>query len=126
VDQLDLLADYVDAGNYARTCLYLTSTSAYLPEPDDHLVLVKARHQPLGILSRHQAFCTLAWHPQRATYFMLKISTRLYPVRFYSLCPPKVLFENQKAHSAILLGGHVLSSRIASMLSNVVLLCFVR
>jgi len=46
VDQLDLLADYVDAGNYARTCLYLTSTSAYLPEPDDHLVLVKARHHP--------------------------------------------------------------------------------
>ena len=46
VDQLDLLADYVDAGNYARTCLYLTSTSAYLPEPDDHLVLVKARQQP--------------------------------------------------------------------------------
>ena len=43
VDQLDLLADYVDSGNYARTCLYLTSTSAYLPEPDDHLVLVKAR-----------------------------------------------------------------------------------
>ena len=43
VDQLDLLADYVDAGNYSRTCLYLTSTSAYLPEPDDQLVLVKAR-----------------------------------------------------------------------------------
>ena len=47
VDQLDLLADYVDAGNYARTCLYLTSTSAYLPEPDDHLVLVKVRRQKL-------------------------------------------------------------------------------
>ena len=41
VDQLDLLGEYVDAGNYNRTCLYLTSTSAYLPEPDDQLVLVK-------------------------------------------------------------------------------------
>ena len=43
VDQLDLLGDFVDAGNYSRTCLYLTSTSAYLPEPDDQLVLVKAQ-----------------------------------------------------------------------------------
>jgi 26S proteasome regulatory subunit N1 len=43
VDQLDLLSEYVDGGNYSRTCLYLTSTSAYLPEPDDRLVLVKVR-----------------------------------------------------------------------------------
>ena len=43
MDQLDLLSEYVDSGNYSRTCLYLTSTSAYLPEPDDRLVLVKVR-----------------------------------------------------------------------------------
>lgn len=43
VDQLDLLAEHVDAGNYNRTCLYLTSTSSYLPQPDDRTVLVKAR-----------------------------------------------------------------------------------
>lgn len=44
VDQLDLLAEHVDASNYTRTCLYLTSTSSYLPQPDDRNVLVKARH----------------------------------------------------------------------------------
>ena len=35
VDQLDLLADHVGMHNYERTCLYLTSCSSYLPEPDD-------------------------------------------------------------------------------------------
>ncbi|MEW5318423.1 MAG: hypothetical protein WDW38_009646 [Sanguina aurantia] len=39
VDRLDLLAEHVDAKNYSRTCLYLTSCCSYLPEPDDALVL---------------------------------------------------------------------------------------
>ena len=43
MDQLDLLAEHVDASNYSRTCLYLTSTSSYLPQPDDRTVLVKVR-----------------------------------------------------------------------------------
>lgn len=41
MDQLDLLAEHVDGRNYSRTCLYLTSTSSYLPQPDDRTVLVK-------------------------------------------------------------------------------------
>lgn len=32
-------AEHVDAKNYSRTCLYLTSCCSYLPEPDDALVL---------------------------------------------------------------------------------------
>ena len=39
VEELGWLQQYVDADNYRRTCLYLTSTSAYLPEPDDQAVL---------------------------------------------------------------------------------------
>lgn len=35
VEDLDLLVDNVDATNYKRTCLYLTSASSYLPGPDD-------------------------------------------------------------------------------------------
>uniref|UniRef100_A0A0D9WTR5 26S proteasome non-ATPase regulatory subunit 2 homolog n=1 Tax=Leersia perrieri TaxID=77586 RepID=A0A0D9WTR5_9ORYZ len=35
VEKLDLLVNYVDDTNYKRTCLYLTSSSKYLPAPVD-------------------------------------------------------------------------------------------
>ncbi|KAG2434205.1 hypothetical protein HXX76_007931 [Chlamydomonas incerta] len=39
VESLDLLEAHVDEKNFGRTCLYLTSCCAYLPEPDDAAVL---------------------------------------------------------------------------------------
>ncbi|KAJ8511353.1 hypothetical protein OPV22_001787 [Ensete ventricosum] len=39
VEDLDLLVEHVDATNYKRACLYLTSSSSYLPSPDDLLAL---------------------------------------------------------------------------------------
>ena len=39
VEQLGWLEQHVDEGNYVRTCLYLVSTCAYLPEADDRTVL---------------------------------------------------------------------------------------
>ncbi|KAL6603546.1 hypothetical protein ACP70R_043907 [Stipagrostis hirtigluma subsp. patula] len=39
VEDLDLLVEHVDATNYKRACLYLTSSSKYLPAPDDMLAL---------------------------------------------------------------------------------------
>ncbi|XP_062229712.1 26S proteasome non-ATPase regulatory subunit 2 homolog A-like isoform X2 [Phragmites australis] len=39
VEDLDLLVEHVDATNYKRACLYLTSSSKYLPSPDDMLAL---------------------------------------------------------------------------------------
>ena len=39
MDQLAWLEQHVDLGNYVRTCLYLVSTCAYLPEADDRAVL---------------------------------------------------------------------------------------
>lgn len=39
VEDLDLLAEHVDSTNYKRACLYLTSSSSYLPSPDDILAL---------------------------------------------------------------------------------------
>ncbi|KAG1355160.1 hypothetical protein COCNU_07G012720 [Cocos nucifera] len=39
VEDLDLLIEHVDATNYKRACLYLTSSSSYLPSPDDVLAL---------------------------------------------------------------------------------------
>ncbi|XP_006656439.2 26S proteasome non-ATPase regulatory subunit 2 homolog A-like [Oryza brachyantha] len=39
VENLDLLVKHVDSTNYKRTCLYLTSSSKYLPAPDDTLAL---------------------------------------------------------------------------------------
>uniref|UniRef100_A0A0D3H594 26S proteasome non-ATPase regulatory subunit 2 homolog n=1 Tax=Oryza barthii TaxID=65489 RepID=A0A0D3H594_9ORYZ len=39
VEKLDLLVKHVDSTNYKRTCLYLTSSSKYLPAPDDMLAL---------------------------------------------------------------------------------------
>ncbi|XP_020598816.1 26S proteasome non-ATPase regulatory subunit 2 homolog A-like [Phalaenopsis equestris] len=39
VEDLDLLVEHVDSTNYKRTCLYLTSSSSYLPSPDDVLAL---------------------------------------------------------------------------------------
>ena len=54
VDQLGWLEQYVDAQNYARTCLYLASCCSYLPEADDRAVLhaafsiyMKARAPPV-------------------------------------------------------------------------------
>ena len=38
VEQLDLLPQYVDEKNHARTCMYLVSCCNYLPEPDDQKV----------------------------------------------------------------------------------------
>lgn len=39
VEDLDLLVEHVDSTNYKRTCLYLTSSSRFLPSPDDTLAL---------------------------------------------------------------------------------------
>ncbi|KAG8095291.1 hypothetical protein GUJ93_ZPchr0012g21808 [Zizania palustris] len=39
VEDLDLLVDHVDSTNYKRACLYLTSSSKYLPAPDDMMAL---------------------------------------------------------------------------------------
>ncbi len=39
VEKLDWLGRHVDAANAGRTCLYLTSCCAYLPEADDMAVL---------------------------------------------------------------------------------------
>lgn len=39
VEDMDQLLQHVNEGNYARTCLYLTSAAAYLAEPDDSAVL---------------------------------------------------------------------------------------
>lgn len=39
VDDMAQLLQHVNEGNYARTCLYLTSAAAYLAEPDDSAVL---------------------------------------------------------------------------------------
>lgn len=39
VERLELITDFVDDKNYARTCLYLVSCCNYLQEPDDVIVL---------------------------------------------------------------------------------------
>ncbi|KAK8449093.1 hypothetical protein SEVIR_7G160503v4 [Setaria viridis] len=39
VEDLDLLVEHVDTTNYKRACLYLTSSSKFLPAPDDMLAL---------------------------------------------------------------------------------------
>ncbi|CAL5199642.1 unnamed protein product [Lathyrus oleraceus] len=39
VEDLDMLKEYVDKTNFKRTCLYLTSSARYLPEPNDMKVL---------------------------------------------------------------------------------------
>mmetsp|Transcript_16474 Transcript_16474/g.49335 ORF Transcript_16474/g.49335 Transcript_16474/m.49335 type:complete len:898 (+) Transcript_16474:187-2880(+) len=44
VEQLPVLLQYVDATNFGRCCLYLVSTCAYLPPPDDMEVLLQAFH----------------------------------------------------------------------------------
>lgn len=41
-EKLEWLVQHVDAKNYARTCLYLTSCCAYLPEDDDSKVMQTA------------------------------------------------------------------------------------
>ncbi|OAY34004.1 hypothetical protein MANES_13G142400v8 [Manihot esculenta] len=39
VEYIDLLIDHMDNTNFKRTCLYLTSASRYLPDPDNVLIL---------------------------------------------------------------------------------------
>lgn len=39
VEDLDVLVEHVDKTNYKRTCLYLISSSSFLPSPDDMLAL---------------------------------------------------------------------------------------
>jgi 26S proteasome regulatory subunit N1 len=52
-ERLELLLEHCDATNYGRTCLYLVSCAAYLPEPDDatvlkvaHAIYMKAKRLP--------------------------------------------------------------------------------
>lgn len=56
VEELGWLEQYVDADNFRRTCLYLTSTSAYLPEPDDKAVLYTAFSIYIKVCFAH--FCS--------------------------------------------------------------------
>ncbi|XP_058752979.1 26S proteasome non-ATPase regulatory subunit 2 homolog A-like [Vicia villosa] len=39
VEDLDMLNEYVNKTNFKRTCLYLTSSARYLPEPNDMKVM---------------------------------------------------------------------------------------
>ena len=41
-EKLEWLVQHTDEKNYARTCLYLTSCTAYLPEDDDSKVMQTA------------------------------------------------------------------------------------
>ncbi len=41
-EKLEWLVQHIDAKNFARTCLYLTSCCAYLPEDDDSKVMQTA------------------------------------------------------------------------------------
>ncbi|CAD7696710.1 unnamed protein product [Ostreobium quekettii] len=61
VDRLELLSQYVDAGNCRRTCLYLTSCSSYLPEPDDMAVLRTAHAIYLKMGLHHDALRVALW-----------------------------------------------------------------
>ncbi|KXZ55777.1 hypothetical protein GPECTOR_2g1327 [Gonium pectorale] len=55
VESLDLLEAHVDSKNFGRTCLYLTSCCAYLPEPDDAAVLRLALRIYTGQARWHDA-----------------------------------------------------------------------
>lgn len=48
VEQLPSLLQYVDEANYGRSCLYLVSTCAYLPPPDDVAVLQQVSNRNAG------------------------------------------------------------------------------
>ena len=69
VEELGWLEQYIDEENYRRTCLYLTSTSAYLPEPDDKTVLhtaysiymkVGQHGRCASVCQRSHSFCNRA------------------------------------------------------------------
>jgi 26S proteasome regulatory subunit N1 len=55
VDDIGSLLEHVDSDNYARTCLYLTSTAAYLPERDDRLVFAAAFDAYMKVEKWHDA-----------------------------------------------------------------------
>ena len=39
VERVALILDHTDEGNYMRVCRYLTACAAYVPEPDDSVIL---------------------------------------------------------------------------------------
>jgi 26S proteasome regulatory subunit N1 len=55
VDDIEQLLDHIDDSNYQRTCLYLTSTAAYLPEPDDRAVYTTAFKSYMKVKKWHDA-----------------------------------------------------------------------
>ena len=52
VEKLEWLMKHVDDKNYGRTCLYLASLPAYLPESDDATVL-KTAYQIYSAQDKH-------------------------------------------------------------------------
>lgn len=65
VDRLDMLPAHCDESNYARTCLYLTSCAAYLPEGDNMMVLRTAYDVYKKVCWRACGVC-VAWRAWRA------------------------------------------------------------
>jgi 26S proteasome regulatory subunit N1 len=55
VDDVEQLLDHIDESNYQRTCLYLTSTAAYLSEPDDTAVYNTAFKGYMKVKKFHDA-----------------------------------------------------------------------
>ena len=55
VDEIELLLEHIEENNYQRTCLYLTSTAAYLPEPDDTAVFTAAYDGYMKVAKWHDA-----------------------------------------------------------------------
>ena len=90
VDAIAQLQPHVSKQNYERTCLYLTSTASYLPEPEDATVLVAAFDAYLKVEAWHDAMrvalrlngrdkieqvfaaCTDGVHKQQLAYLLVR------------------------------------------------------
>ncbi|PIA32537.1 hypothetical protein AQUCO_04400025v1 [Aquilegia coerulea] len=91
VEDLDLLTKHVDATNYKRTCLYLTSSASYLPGPDDMLVLDIA----------HAIYLKFKEYPS-ALRVALSLDNLQYVKEVFTLCDDML----QKKQFCYILGRH--------------------
>jgi 26S proteasome regulatory subunit N1 len=83
VENLELLTQHIDKGNYKRTCSYLTSFASYVPEPDDTLVLDIA----------YQLYCKFEKYPD-ALRVALRMDNTQYVKSTFAAC--KDLLEKQQ------------------------------
>ncbi|XP_012937202.1 26S proteasome non-ATPase regulatory subunit 2 [Aplysia californica] len=103
IERLDLLKDYVDESAYSRVCLYLTSCVAYVPDPENTVLLKCA----VDLYRRFKQY------PQ-ALRFAMGLNDMALIEEIFTECPDQLV----KKQLAFMLGRQQISMELSEMMDD--------